>query len=328
MGATVQVIDEARGPVPQDDRIRDANPVVRLYASRYTHRLVPARAALAMVSLIGPVVRERRTPGERRAAESFMHELLLHTPRRAEASELAGRWLVEKSRLRELFWRPWLLKQSQVQGREHWDEARRGGEGCVIVFGHLVATWAVPAILGVRGFDHYIVVGPHYWQPMPPGYEGLALLHRRKEYGEKVLGNPRLISTEGRPSRLPELVSAGESVAIAFDAPGRAATPFLGRVVGLGGGAASLAFATRSKVLPVVPERHGTRLDLRFHAPLDANEYDDARSLRAAIARTFEPIVLARPESVELAWFPSPLVTEVEPQVARDPADKAANPAH
>lgn len=326
MGATAHLIDEARGPVPQDDRIRDARLAVRLYASRHTHRLSPARASLALVAALGPAVRERRNPGERLAAQRFMHDLLLHTPRAGEATELADRWLVEKSRLRELFWRPWLLKQSRVHGREHWEAARAGGRGCVIVFGHVVATWAVPAILGLRGFDHYIVVGPHYWAPMPPGYEGLALLHRRREYGEKPLGNPRLISTEGRPGRLPELLAAHESIAIAFDAPGRAATPFFGRLVALGGGAASLAFSTGSRVVPVVPERHGTRLDLRFYPPLDSADHEDAKSLRAAIARTFEPIVLARPEAIELAWYPSPLVTEVQPQPATDDR-KAAEPA-
>ena len=154
-----------------------------------------------------------------------MNELLVHTPRAAEADELADRWLVEKSKLRELFWRPWLLQKSEVHGREHWEAARADGKGFVIVFGHMVATWAVPAILGIRDLKHYIVVGPHYWAPLPPGYEGPAILHRRIEYGVKPLGNHWLISTEGRPERLPELIAAGQPVAIAWDAPGRAATP-------------------------------------------------------------------------------------------------------
>jgi lauroyl/myristoyl acyltransferase len=258
-------------------------------------------------------VRQRRNPAERGDAERFMRELLMHTPRAGEAQELGRRWLVEKARLRELFWRPWLLKRSRVLGREHWDAARAHGRGCVIAFGHLVATWAVPAILGTRGFKHYVVMSPHYWQPMPPGYEGLALLHRRREYAEKPLGNSRVLSVEGRPSRLLELLEAGESVGLTFDTPGFAATPFLGRVVALTGGPATLAFKAGAKVLPVAPERHGTRLDLRLYPPLDPADHDNPRSLRAAIAHSFEPIVLARPEAVELAWYPSPLVRELEP---------------
>ena len=192
---------------PQDDTVGDARLPVRLYANRHTHRLIPGPLALAIVAGIGPVVRQRRNPAERDAARQFMRELLVHTPRAAEANALADQWLKEKSRLRELFWRPWLLNKSEVHGREHWEAARADGRGFVIVFGHIVATWAVPAILGVRGFDHHIVMGPHYWAPMPPGYEGLALLHRRLEYGEKRLGANRLVSTDGRPERLPELIA-------------------------------------------------------------------------------------------------------------------------
>ena len=54
-----------------------------------------------------------------------MADLLLHTPRAAEANELAERWLVEKSKLGELFWRPWLLERSRILGREIWDRARQ-----------------------------------------------------------------------------------------------------------------------------------------------------------------------------------------------------------
>jgi hypothetical protein len=320
MGVPEHVADEERGPVPLDDTIRDVRLPVRLYANQHTHRLIPASVALAIVAGIGPAVRQRRNPAERDAAHEFMNKLLLHTPRAGEADELAERWLVEKSKLRELFWRPWLLQKSEVHGREHWEAARADGRGFVIVFGHMVATWAVPAILGIRDFKHYIVVGPHYWAPLPPGYEGPAIRHRRIEYGVKPLGNHYLISTDGRPERLPELLAAGHPVAIAWDAPGRAATPFLGRMIAVGGGGPALAFGTGVKVLPVVPERHGTRIDLRFHAPLDATDYPDARSLRAAIAATFEPIVLERPQEVELAWFPSPLVTEPQPRPDREPA--------
>jgi lauroyl/myristoyl acyltransferase len=325
MKVPAHVADEARGPVPLDDTIRGVSGPIRLYANQNTHRLIPAQLALGIVAGIGPAVRQRRNPAERSAAHEFMSALLKHTPRAKEADELAEQWLIEKSKLRELFWRPWLLQQSEVHGREHWEAARSGGQGFVIIFGHMVATWAVPAILGIRGFDPYIVMGPHYWAPLPPGYEGLEIRHRRNEYGVKPLGNSRLISTEGRPERLLELIAAGHPIAIAFDAPGLTPTPFLGRSIAISGGWASLAFQSQCKLLPVVPERHGTRLDLRFHAPLDASDYSDGAALRAAVASTFEPIVVARPQEVELAWFPSPLVTTSWPAPESRPT--AADPA-
>jgi hypothetical protein len=50
--------------------------------------------------------------------------------------------------------------------------------------------------------------------------------------------------------------------------------------------------------------------------PLDPTDYRDLRSLRAAIARVYEPFVVARPEVVELPWYPLPLVTEFLPSRA------------
>jgi lauroyl/myristoyl acyltransferase len=297
--------DERRGPVPQDDRVREVRPLVRLYASNHTHRLLPARAALAIAAALGTP-----WPGERRDAERLMEDLLLYTPRASEAPALARRYLREKSRVRELLWRPWLLKRSRVIGKEHWEAAHTDGRGCVIVVGHMGATFAGIPILARHGYDLYAVGGAHYWQPMPPGFIGLLLLQLRREYSEKPLGNHRLIPSDARPERLIELLESGASIFIAFDVPGSAATPFLGRSVPLSGGPATLAFRTGAKVLPVIPERHGSRIDLRMLEPLDPADYRDLRSLRAAIARTFELLVLEKPEIVEVAWYPSPLVTE------------------
>ncbi len=310
----------ARGeiPVPQDDEIRDVSLPARIYGSPLVHRLLPASVALELAARVGPAMRQRRNPAERRDAERFMRELLAHTPRAAEAPELAGRWLAEKSRMGELFWRPWLLRGASVQGLEHWHAARAGGRGAVLVFGHILGAWTVPGILGTVGLPVYIVIGPHYYEPMPAGYPGIALMHRRRAYGEQVLPMDHLVLATGRPERLKELVEAGEVVAIAFDAPGRAPTPFLGRTVGFGGGAPRLALETGAKVLPAAPERHGTRLVMRFYPPIDPADHQDTTSLRAAIAAAFEPIVVARPEAVELAWIPCPLITEVPAKATSD----------
>jgi lauroyl/myristoyl acyltransferase len=210
----------------------------------------------------------------------------------------------------ELLWRPWLLKRSRVIGKGHWDAAHAGERGCIAVIGHMGGTFAVSGILARHGLCPYMVASPHYWQQEFGGLLGLATLHLRREYGEKAVGNSRLIPSNAGPERLIELVESGETVLIAWDVPGSAATPFLGRSVALGGGPATLAFRTGAKILPMIPERHGSRIDLRMLEPLDPADYRDRRSLRAAIARTFEPLVLAKPEMVEIGWFPSPLVTE------------------
>jgi lauroyl/myristoyl acyltransferase len=300
-------------PVPQNDEVRNVRLPARLYASPHTHRLLPARTALALAGRVGPAVRSRRNSAERRDAERFMADLLLHTPRAAEADELAERWLIEKSKLGELFWRPWLLKRSRILGLEHWDRVHEDGRGCLFVAGHIGGSWSIAPILKLNGFEHYAVSHPHLWEPMPAGYLGLWKLQRRREYLEKPLGASRIFLSTASPEPLLRLLETGNSLLITFDVAGSAATPFLGRHVALAGGPATLAFRTKSPVIPVIPERHGPRIDLRFLSPINPADHEDPRSLRAAIAGAFEPLVLAHPESVELAWFPSPLVTETPP---------------
>jgi hypothetical protein len=289
------------------ESIRDL--LIRAYVSRYFHRLVPAALALPIIGRLEPALRVRRLPAEGIEAERFMSDLLQYTARRDEARDAARRYLRERTRLRVLFWRPWLLKRSRVIGREHWDAAHSGGRGCVLVLGHLCGSWALPGILGPHGFDVHLVSSAHFWRRLPPGLKGV--MHRQMlAYGERGLGPERLIPNTTPPERLVELLEEGATVGIAWDVPGSAATPFLGRSVALTSGPASLAFRTKAKVLPVITERHGTRLDLRMLEPLDPADHRDVRSLRAAIARTYEPLIVAKPEIVEMAWYPSPLVTE------------------
>jgi len=297
-------------PVPRDDRVANVGVVVRLYGSSNTHRLMPARAALAIVSGVAPLGGKQRRAEERRNAERFMHDLLLYTPLAADSRKIAHRFLAERARINELVWRPWLLRRSRLTGEEHWHAAHRGGRGCVVVFGHIGPYFAIPVILAQHRLYAHMVTAAHYWQPMRPGYLGLATLQLRREYAEKPLGRRRLIPNDAPPGRLVELLEHGESILIAFDAPGSATTPFLGRSVMLGGGSATLAFRTKALVLPVNAERHGSRSDLRILPPIDPADYPDPRSLRIAIARTFEPLVLAQPEALDLMGPPSPLVSE------------------
>jgi hypothetical protein len=315
---TTAIDGELEWAMPQGDRARGVRPLVRAYASKHTHRLLPAPVALALVGTLEPILRGHRNPTENRDADHLMKDLLLYTPRAPEAGALARRYLAERARTRELFWRPWLLRRSRVIGREHWDAAHSDGRGCVVVLGHIGASWAIPGILGLNGFRLYLVTSAHFWKPMPPGLMGLAYPYMRSEYGEKALGRGRLIPNDASPERLVRLVERGETVGIAFDVPGSAATPFLGRSVALSGGPATLAFRTGVKVLPVITERHGARIDLRMLEPLDPADFRDLRALRVAIARTYEAFVLEKPETVEVAWYPSPLVTEALTSQAPD----------
>jgi lauroyl/myristoyl acyltransferase len=301
-------IAEGFEPLPVWDRAR-GRLLARLYTSNHVHRLMPARVALAVAPVIGNPDPAQRKADELTRAEHLMTDLLLHTPRAGEAQALARRNVAEIARLRELYWRPWLLKHSHVIGKEHWESAHAGGRGCVVAMSHLGPFFAVPRILPQRGFSVYFVGSPNYWEPQEPGYVGLVIYQARREYATAV-GAGRLISSTAPPGRLIALLERGESVAIAFDVPGSAATPFLGRSVALSGGPATLALRTGATVLPVLPVRHGTRIDLRMFEPLDPADSHDLPSLRAAIAQVFEQQVLAKPEIVDFTWYPQPLVTE------------------
>jgi lauroyl/myristoyl acyltransferase len=312
-------------PSPEDDRVRDTRPLVRLYGNKNAHRLLPAPLVLALVSAFAPLGGPQRRADERRQSERFMKDLLLYTPRAGEAEALTRRYLKEKARISELLWRPWLMKRSRVIGREHWEAAHRDDRGCLVAIGHMGATFAIPAILGHHGLPVHMVTSPHYWKPMPPGFVGLAILHLRREYAEKPLGRSRLIPSDADPERLVALLEAGESIMMAFDVPGSAATPFLGRSVALSGGLATLAMRTNARVLPLLPERRGSRIDVRLFPPLEPGDFRDARELRGAIARIFEQLVLAKPEIIELPWVPSPLVTEAEASATLGYAPRGAS---
>lgn len=297
--------------------------LLRLYTSTSTHRLLPAALAVPLVAALEPPFRRHRNPAEDVDVQRLMSDLLQYTPRAGDARSAARRHHREQSRLRELFWRPWLLERSRVHGREHWDAARADGLGCVMVLGHLAGSWAVSGILGRQGFDVHMVASAHFWEEPVPGIKGRVHRYLREEYGERALGSHRLISNTAPPEEIVQLIEDGATVGIAFDVPGSASTPFLGRSVSLTSGPATLSFRTRAKVLPVIAERHGTRMDLRMLPPLDPADFRDVRSLRGAIARTYEPFIINKPEIVEVAWNPSPLVTETlaphEPYVPSAP---------
>jgi lauroyl/myristoyl acyltransferase len=297
---------------------------LRIYADPRSHRVLPAPVALALVGWVEPLLRRLRNPVEEADAQRLMSDLLQYTPRAGEARAATRRHLRERCIMRELFWRPWLLRRARIIDPQHWDVARAGGRGSVVVLAHIGASWAVPGILGLRGYDDFHLVGSaHVWDDLPPGLVGRMHTYLREEYGERMLGAERLVKNTVEPERLIELIEQGASVGIAFDVPGSAATPFLGRSVALTSAPASLAFHTGVKVLPVIAERHGVRMHLRMLEPLDPADYRDLRALRAAIARTYEPIVMARPQSVENAWYPSPLVTEaLTSQAASAPSEE------
>jgi lauroyl/myristoyl acyltransferase len=292
-----------------DRRVSGVRLPVRIYATPSFHRALPARAAFGIAALRARV-RERRNPRELESARAMFETLLEHTPRAHEAEEIARRWMAEKSIVAELFWRPWLSRDAEVTGAENWHDAKSRGRGVILAYGHIMPTFAMFPALAARGMLFHSVIGPHYWAAKPPGYPGLEIL-RWLAYAEDSFGTASLVRADrGSGSRILELLAANEVVNIAFDVPGSTPTRFLGRTVGLAPGPPRLAETSGAVILPVINSRAGTKVSVALQEPIDPLEIDDPQALRHALTTIFERHLVARPETVQLAWDPLPLIVE------------------
>ena len=173
-----------------------------------------------------------------------------------------------------------------------------------------------PRVLGRHGFDVHMVSSAHLAE-LPPGPRGRMHRQMRGRNCSARWVRTASSSTTHRPSGPSSWSWRARPSGSRSTCPlGGDALPRT--ICALTSGPASLAFRTKAKVLPVITERHGTRLDLRMLEPLDPADHRDVRSLRAAIARTCRPLIVAKPEMVEIAWYPSPLVTEALTSQAPD----------
>ena len=292
-----------------------------LYASPALHALVPARLALALSRLGARRLARGDHPLHARAL-AFTTELLAHTARAGEAEALAGAWLEEAAQNLELHWRPWLMRRGRVAGRELHDAALATGRGIVLTFIHTGPIYAVWPSLRRAGVDQWLIVGPHHLDNRERG-----LSWRYFDRGRSYLleaGQGHMVAPPGVHEAAAAALRRGELVVVAFDIPGTTPTPFLGREVGLAGGAARLAAETGALVLPVVSRRRGARPHVEFTKPLDPRDHGDAASLQAAIARRLEAVALERPEDLYFLEEPAPLVTPVR---AADQARSTASPS-
>jgi len=277
---------------------------LRIYASPWSHRLVPDAAALRL-SALRAQVRARRRPPELAAARRLMRGLLEHTPRAHEADALAVRWMQEKSICSEILWRPWMADRTIVHGAEHLKRGEATGRGLVIAVAQLQPTFAVFPAVTASGLTPHPVVGPQNFGLKPPGYQGLRIL-RWREYAIHL----PLLESVGTFDEQLAILRGGGAVMLAFDRPGTTPTPFLGRTVLLSSGPADLAHATGALIVCAVPHREGTEIHVTFQAPLDPADHRDRDALQAAVAGRFERPILERPESLGSPWDPCPLIVD------------------
>jgi lauroyl/myristoyl acyltransferase len=279
-----------------------------LYVAPWVHALVPARLALWLSRRVARRLAAGENPLHDRARD-FVTALLAHTARAPEAEVLAGRWLEEAAQNLELHWRPWLMRRGRMVNREIHDEALATGRGIVLTFIHTGPIYAVWPSLRHAGIDQWLIVGPHHLENRERGLSW-QYFDRGRDYLLEA-GRGHMVAPPGVHRAAAAVLRGGGLVVVAFDIPGTTPTPFLGREVGLAGGAARLATETGALVLPIVSRRRGPWPQTIFTRTLDPHDHPDADSLQAAIARRFEAVALERPEDLYFLEEPPPLVTPV-----------------
>ncbi len=234
----------------------------------------------------------------------FFSELLLHTPLRGTEKDVATAAVAEYFRIMEIFWRPWLMERGEIAEAENYHSVHGQGRRVLFVFPHFGLTIAAAPTLHRAGIDTYTVLADLYYDSAGDSYAA-RVARRGREYIDELGVNHHDRVThrsEDKPkgtfARLQELLETGQTVAIAWSMPGSMPTPFLGRRLNLASGPAKLAVATDAVVVPMVNERRGSIPILRFGAPIDPREFDDAVAVQAAIARQMEAWALEHPEAV------------------------------
>jgi lauroyl/myristoyl acyltransferase len=282
-------------------------PLIRVHTSTRTRRLVPVGVAFWLIDLYAALTAMART-WQFETNRRFHHELLMHTPLAGTEARVARRGVAEFYRCSELFWRPWLMEEGQVEGIDHLRAAQSAGRPLVLDFPHFGIPYGQFPIMRRFGIDTLVVASPHHYADLGDGYDGRLARHGLSYV--QLLGPGRDIPraggtvTEGAFARALEHLQSGGTVSLAFDVVGSLPTPFLGRRINLASGPAKLAHQTDAIVVPFVIRLRRHRPVLTFAPPIDARDHANPSSLQEAIAAVMERWALERPEAV---W---PLATQ------------------
>lgn len=254
------------------------------------HRLYPLRLGLLLATVRGEAW--WRSEAARRDSQERMRVLVAGTSREAEAPRLARLRLHEAARRQEVVWRPWLLPDLPVRGLYHVREAQALGQGVILSWTHLGDYLGAVAALSHHGLEVHTALATHFYGPAQPGYEGW-YLRQLKQRIEDVGGSTFL--APGSFSHIRSLLAEGRIVSLAFDAPGRTATPFLGKRVMLGSGAARAALESGAPIVPFSLMREA----IVFRPPLLAESTEGLDHLQWRLANALAPFVLDWPEGLD-----------------------------
>jgi lauroyl/myristoyl acyltransferase len=292
---------------------------VVVHSSTWPRRLFPAPVAFRLIEAYAALAqRAGAQPWQEHV--TFHRQLLQYTSLAGTEEEIGRRALIEFFECVEMFWRPWLMEDGDIEGIEHYHAARASGRGVLLTFPHFGMPYAMFPIMRRFGIAPWVIASPHHYHDIGDGYDARFAHFARRTYidligPERAIARRRGTTASGAFGPALELLRRGETLGAAFDVVGSLPTPFLGRQVSLASGPPKLAHESGAVVAPFVVRRRGHHSFMQFHPPIDSRDYADASALQAAIAAIMEGWALERPEAV---W---PLHTQPGgPPLIRGPA--------
>ncbi len=277
--------------------------LVTAFTSTATRRLYPVRLSFPAFRAYA-VAAQRANTFQWRENRRFYEELLRYTPLAGSEADVARRAVAEFFHVSELFWRPWLMGQGQIEGLEHYESARSQGRGVVAPFPHFGNPYIQFPVMRRFGIDAWVIASPHHYMELGDGYDGRFARQGRKyvdllgEGRAIVRLSPEVPTQEGAFDASLRQLRDSATVSVAFDSVGTLPTPFMGRLLHLASGPAKLAWVSDAMVAPFVSRIHRYRPLLKFAPPLDPRDFDGPEALQAALAAIMEAWAFERPHSV------------------------------
>jgi lauroyl/myristoyl acyltransferase len=250
-------------------------------------RLVPREVAVRRAVRAGERQWEDSKAARKKAARWMA--MMLHRPANdPEVQRLAREAVIDWSVRQVLIERVWeASREGRVHGPEHFEEARAGGRGVLVVGTHFA--------LGMNGMFRLTKrYGPCYVVRAPRDVDrrGRNTLIMRRRWLAAERQGVRFVDRKESYPVMRALLERGEICALAFDAAGRVETDLAGQRTWLAGGAAELALDAGVPVMVGMTLRDGTEQVGHWAPPLESGDFADARALHQRIAEILSPWIL------------------------------------
>ena len=239
----------------------------------------------------------RRRPGRWEEAQESMRFLMgSHHPAN-EIDALAHAYLRRASWRAESRWRPGLINRQDVVGLEHLDAALAEGKGCLLSFVHHGDYAGYFPSLAAAGQPVVAVGTASLFDPDSP------LWHEQQRRVTTSVRGATVMDVSRGSAGIRELLSMGQSVAVALDFPGHTPTRMFGHDLLLSSGGTRIAMETDAPVVVMTSRRHPIRSlggsSVVLSEPLRPRDFAGPEQLRAEMARQLEQSILAWPEATD-----------------------------